>query len=181
MEPRMKKTLIAGPIALAAGFVLLLPVPLAVVFLGVSPGGQLGVRLSLAATALCFCSVVGLALFRRKQVLHRVETCLILMPRWHLWLGTVSGGAVGSVGALALVLVLREQFELRFESEHRLALGAALASFCFGTQIIQVALLSRFWPRSATNTCCATCGQHLFASQKRCPECGGERIIALEE
>ena len=177
----MKKTLIAGPLALAAGFVLLLPVPLAVVFLGVSPGGQLGVRLSLAATALCFCSVVGPALFRWKQVLHCVETCLILMPRWHLWLGTVSGGAVGSVGALALVLVLREQFELRFESEHRLALGAALASFCFGTQIIQVALLSRFWPRSATNTCCATCGQHLFASQKRCPECGGERIIALEE
>ena len=79
----MKKTLIAGPLALAAGFVLLLPVPLAVVFLGVSPGGQLGVRLSLAATALCFCSVVGLALFRRKQVLHRLEACSILMPRWH--------------------------------------------------------------------------------------------------
>jgi hypothetical protein len=181
MVPCMKGPLVTAPLALAAGFVLLLPVPLAVVFLGVSPGGQLGVRLSLAATVLCCSSVVGPALFRWKQVLHCVETCLILMPRWHLWLGTVSGGAVGSVGALALVLVLREQFELRFESEHRLALGAALASFCFGTQIIQVALLSRFWPRSATNTCCATCGQHLFASQKRCPECGGERIIALEE
>ena len=85
------------------------------------------------------------------------------------------------MGALALVLVLREQFGLNIESEHREALGAALASFFFSTQIIQVALLSGFWPRSATNTCCATCGQHLFASQKRCPECDGERIIALEE